>query len=123
MLGRNLIEITEAKDFVESHLDKLKLKLKPSKTHFTNFEKGFEFLGACFTNNSIIVKDKSKEKHILPKDKHRLTIRQACIESRSTPMMPFCDGDARFDSIIPYTEIDNTENEYTEEIITKQWRN
>ena len=60
---------------VESALKRLGLALKVSKTRVVHFDEGFEFLGARLTGEQIVAVALQSQSHILPKARHRFTVR------------------------------------------------
>ncbi len=81
----------------QAFLKRLSLNLKESKTHVTSFDDGFEFLGARLQGNRIVEINPDAHGHVIPKAKHRATVRSW----KAALAAPDCtqphDGDANTD--------------------------
>lgn len=62
VLCRTKSEAEKALEIIQTFLSEMKLEVSPEKTKVCKFSEGFNFLGFKIKSNSVVIRDKSKEK-------------------------------------------------------------
>jgi RNA-directed DNA polymerase len=62
VLCKTKSEAEKALEIIQNFLSEMKLEVSPEKTKVCKFSEGFDFLGFRIKSNSVVMKDKSKEK-------------------------------------------------------------